>query len=100
VFLVLLTFSHNADRASRCLDGHNAWLEQGFNDGVFLLSGSQRTRPGGAILAHDTSLAALQRRIDADPFVAQQVVTADIIEIAPSRADDQLRFLLEQPSSA
>jgi hypothetical protein len=29
------------------------------------------------------------------PFVAEQVVTAEILEIAPSKADAQLNFLLD-----
>ena len=39
----------------------------------------------------------LQRRIDADPFVAQKVVSAEILEISPARAEQRLSFLLGQP---
>ena len=48
----------------------------------------------GGILAHDTTLDDLQSRVSDDPFVAQNVVTAEILEIAPSRADERLSFLL------
>ena len=33
-----------------------------------------------------------------DPFVAEDVVTAEIVELAPSRADDRLSFLLPRAS--
>ena len=46
-----------------------------------------------AILAHGTDRAAIELRLADDPFVAEQVVQAEIIEIAPSRADDRLAFL-------
>ncbi|NUW39493.1 hypothetical protein [Nonomuraea rhodomycinica] len=49
---------------------------------------------GGAILAADTSREELESRVAADPFVAEDVVSAEIVEIAPWLADDRLKFLL------
>lgn len=94
MFVVLLKFSTNKDQASQFMEGHKAWLTRGFDDGVFLVAGSLQPQMGGGILAHGTSLAELQGRVDQDPFVAEDVVSAEILEIAPSRADDRLQFLL------
>jgi hypothetical protein len=33
--------------------------------------------------------------VNGDPFVAQNVVSAEIVEIAPARADARLEFLLD-----
>ena len=41
-----------------------------------------------------TSRAELQERVDADPFVVEGVVSARILEITPSKADERLQFLL------
>jgi hypothetical protein len=49
---------------------------------------------GGAILAHAATAADLQRRVENDPFVENGVVSAEILEIAPSKADPRLAFLL------
>jgi uncharacterized protein YciI len=76
------------------MDGHKEWLKRGFEDGVFLLAGSLQPNRGGGIVAHNTSLPELQRRVSDDPFVVERVVTAEILEIAPSRADARLQFLL------
>jgi uncharacterized protein YciI len=94
VFIVLLKFSRNKDRAGEFMEGHKEWLKRGFDDGVFLLAGSLKPDPGGGILAHDTSLTDLQARVKNDPFVAESVVDAEILEIAPSRADERLEFML------
>ena len=94
MFVVVLKFARTRDRAGRLMDGHTAWLKRGFDDGVFLLSGSLPPDLGGAIVAHNTSLPDLRERVGADPFVAEQVVSAEILEVAPSRADDRLAFLL------
>lgn len=95
MFVVLLKFSTNKDMASQFMAGHKAWIKQGLDEGVFLLVGSLRPSLGGAILAHRTSLAALQGRLNDDPFVAENIVSAEILEIIPSMADDRLRFLLD-----
>ena len=94
MFVVLLKFSGNKGQAGQFMEGHKEWLKRGFDDGVFLLAGSLQPNSGGGILAHNTSLADLQGRVDADPFVEKDVVSAEILEIAPSRADERLKFVL------
>ncbi|KJK56083.1 YciI family protein [Saccharothrix sp. ST-888] len=94
MFVVLLRFSDNKSAAGEHMAGHQEWIKRGLGDGVFLLVGSIQPGLGGAVLAHNTSHEELQKRVDEDPFVAQDVVTAEIIEIAPGMADDRLGFLL------
>jgi uncharacterized protein YciI len=94
MFVVLLRFSENKSRAGQFMDGHKAWIARGFDDGVFLIVGSLNPNAGGGIVAHNTSLADLQSRVNGDPFVAENVVSAEILEIAPARADARLQFLL------
>lgn len=94
MFVISLKFSSNKDRASHFMEGHKAWLKRGFDDGVFLLAGNLQPKLGGEIVAHNTALAALQGRVADDPFVAENVVTAEILEITPSKVDQRLEFLL------
>ncbi len=85
MFIVLLKFSDNKGNASQFMEGHKEWIKRGFDDGVFLLAGSLQPNLGGALVAHDTSLSELQSRVNADPFVAEKVVSAEILEIAPKK---------------
>ncbi|MDT3687445.1 MAG: hypothetical protein RO009_20650 [Pseudorhodoplanes sp.] len=94
MFIVLLKFSENKAKAAEFMSGHNDWLGRGFSDGVFLLAGSLKPSLGGGILAYNTTRAELERRVNEDPFVTQGIVEPDILEITPSRAGDQLGFLL------
>lgn len=94
MFVVLLKFSQNKAQAGQHMDGHNEWIKRGFDDGVFLVAGSLQPKMGGAIVAHSTSLSDLQTRVNNDPFVAEDVVSAEILEISPSKTDDRLSFLL------
>ena len=93
MFMVLLKFSENKAQASQFMEAHNAWIKQGFDDGVFLLVGSLQPSAGGTVMAYNTSRADLQNRVNADPFVAENVVTAEILEIAPAKTDERLSFL-------
>lgn len=95
MFIVLLRLSANKGRAAQFMEGHTAWLKRGFDDGVFLLAGSLQPNPGGGVLARNISLADLHARVNEDPFVAEGVVNAEILEITPSRVDDRLNFLLD-----
>ena len=114
MFVLLLKFSENKDRAAAFMQGHKDWIKRGFDEGVFLLAGSLQpaasqlgvSQPaasqlgaaqpaaGGCILAHGLSRAELDARAREDPFVAEKVVTAEIIEIAPAKVDPRVAFLL------
>lgn len=93
MFVVLLRFSNNKAQAGKFMEGHKAWIKSGFDDGVFLLSGSIKPSSGGAVLAHNITLSDLQGRVNDDPFVAENIVSAEILEIMPGQADDRLAFL-------
>lgn len=95
MFIVLLKFSDNKGQASQFMEGHKEWIKHGVDDGVFLLVGSLQPNLGGVIVAHNTSLSSLQSRVSDDPFVAENVVNAEILEITPSQAEERLKFLLD-----
>ncbi|WP_432473411.1 YciI family protein [Amphritea sp. HPY] len=94
MFIVLLKFSDNKSQASQFMEGHKEWIKRGFKDDVFLMVGSLQPDSGGGILAHNTSLSDLQNRVNDDPFVAENVVSAEILEITPSQTNEHLKFLL------
>lgn len=94
MFIVQLKFSSNKGNAGKFMEGHKEWIKRGFDDGVFLLVGSLQPNLGGGIVAHKTSLPDLQSRVNQDPFVEEEIVSAEIIEITPSRTDERLEFLL------
>ena len=94
MFILTLKFSSNKDHANRFMQGHKEWIKRGFDDGIFLLAGSLQPGLGGGIVAHNTSLSDLQNRVNEDPFVVENIVTAEILEITPSKADRRLEFLL------
>lgn len=93
MFLIVLRFSDNKAAVAEHMQAHNAWIAKGFADGVFVLTGSVEPKQGGAVLACNTARAEIEKRVAEDPFVAGNVVTAEIIEISPGRTDPRLDFL-------
>ncbi|MBO6542107.1 MAG: hypothetical protein JJ939_15295 [Alphaproteobacteria bacterium] len=93
MFVVTLKFDRNKDQAAQHMAAHNAWIQSGFDDGVFLLVGGLQPKTGGAVIAFNTSREDLERRVQEDPFVKEGIVHADIIEISPARLDDRLSFI-------
>jgi uncharacterized protein YciI len=89
-------FSDNKANAGQFMEGHNAWVQRGFDDGIFLLVGSIQPNLGGGIIAFGISLADLENRVKQDPFVAENVVRSEVIEISPVKTDERLTFLLDQ----
>lgn len=94
--IILLKFTGNRRNAAQHLPGHKAWLARGSEDGVFLMAGTLGSNLGGAILARGVSLAKIQDRVNEDPFVRENIVSAEVLEFSPSIASEGLQFLLEQ----
>lgn len=94
MFVVLLRFSQNKGKAAEFMEGHNQWIKRGFDDKVFLVVGSLQPGLGGSVIAHGESREALETRVNQDPFVVENIVIAEILEIEPKKADERLSFLL------
>lgn len=101
MFIVFLKFSENKAQLKNYLDGHKSWIQEGYKDDVFLVSGSMRLEPqlettpnGGCVLAHNCTLDELKQRLAMDPFVKHKVVDVEITEVMPSNAHSTLSFLI------
>lgn len=94
MFLVLLRFGPHRERAPLLMSAHNAWIAKGLEDKAFLLVGTLVPQAGGILLVQGKDRAMVETRLAADPFVSEGVVTPEIVEFTPGRADERLSFLL------
>lgn len=77
--------------------GHVAHLERHHARGTFLLPGQTvPTEDGGAILAHGTDRAGIERITAANPFVAHGVAEYVITTLTPGRVRPALAPLLAE----
>ncbi|WP_299690134.1 YciI family protein [uncultured Tateyamaria sp.] len=93
MYIITLTLTDQKSKAPDFIAAHNAWIAQGFDDGVFVLVGGLKPQGGGAILAHANDITSIEKRVAADPFVTEGIATPHIQEVAPARADPRLSFL-------
>lgn len=91
IHLVLLDFA-DTSRAGEHMEDHNRWIDAGFDDGGFLMTGSVPGR-GGAVVVGGVDEQQVADRVAEDPFVRHGVVTAQIIPIVPSRTAETLAHL-------
>lgn len=93
MFIILLKFSANRAAAPEFMAAHNQWIATGFSDGVFQCVGSLTSQGGGAVLAIGEGREEVELRVNADPFVANDVVTAEITEVDVKKTASGLDIL-------
>ncbi|MEZ5702520.1 MAG: YciI family protein [Burkholderiaceae bacterium] len=94
--IIKLHFSARKVDAPQWMAAHNAWLDAGFSDGVFLAAGSLEDGSGGCILAAQQTRDLVEARVAQDPFVMHGVVTPEITSFKPGRTQPALASLLTQ----
>lgn len=96
MFIILLKFAQNKAQATEFMEAHMKWLRQGFNENIFFFAGTILPSTGGVLLAKDTSLESIQNRVQQDPFVIENIVQAEILEIKPTKLDERFSQILNQ----
>ncbi|MFT6327575.1 MAG: hypothetical protein ACJAYK_002571 [Crocinitomicaceae bacterium] len=76
------------------MSGHKEWIKIGIEQDRFLIVASIEPASGGAIIARANSLKEIERIVDSDPFVINDVVKPEVIEISPSMTSKELEFLI------
>lgn len=80
MFIVTLTYTVPNDEVDRHLEGHMAWLKEGYANGLFLAAGRRVPRTGGMILA-DGDREAVETMLRRDPFHTNGVSEYVISEV-------------------
>lgn len=95
MFIVLLTYTAPLAQIDRLGPAHRDWLRACYDDGIFLASGPQEPRVGGAILAHGLPREELEARLAQDPFAQAGAATYQIVKMSVRFSDPRLAFLTE-----
>ncbi|MGY4397385.1 uncharacterized protein YciI [Sphingomonas sp. UYAg733] len=91
--MILLRYLAPLDQVDAQMKAHVAWLEKGYAEGIFIVSGRRAPRTGGVILSrgHQHDVEAI---VATDPFVMSGVAEAEVIEFGASMAADRFAALL------
>jgi uncharacterized protein YciI len=92
----ILRYKRPLTDVDKHVEAHREWLRKNCAVGTFLISGRQRSGAGGFILASAIERAQLDAILAGDPFGQNDVADYEVIEVAPSMADERLSFLIEK----
>lgn len=82
-FLIEITYTAPLERIDELLPAHRAFLQEGYDRGVLLLSGPQNPRAGGIVIARAASFDELDRFFAADPYRREGVADYRFVEFNP-----------------
>lgn len=95
MFVVILRYVKPLAEVERLLEEHRRWLSTQYEAGHLLVSGPQRPRVGGVLLAVASSSNALRAILSSDPFFRAAIAEYDVIEFQPTMADPRFDALLD-----
>lgn len=96
MFIVFLRFGPNRAQAGQWMAGHKQWIQDGIDDGSFLVAGSLDNAQGGVVIAAGQDGDAINARVAQDPFVMHGIVSAEVHSVAPSLMAEGLATLLQR----
>jgi len=97
MYAIILRYKAPMAEVDKHVEAHRGWLREHYAAGQFLISGAQRPRVGGFILAAAMERTTLDGILAGDPLKRSDVADYEVIEFAATRTASQLEFLVESP---
>ncbi len=95
MYAIILRYKVPLVEVDRHLEAHRGWLREHYAAGHFLLSGAQRPRVGGFILAATMERARLDAILAGDAFKRADVADYEVIDFAATMTGPALAFLVQ-----
>jgi len=83
MFIIELTYKKSLEHVEKYLDEHRKFLDGGYRDNYFIVSGPKNPRTGGIIISQLKNQAQLESLLKQDPFYIHDVADYKIIEFNP-----------------
>ncbi|WP_217207936.1 YciI family protein [Streptomyces sp. AC550_RSS872] len=97
MFVLELTYTAPTEDVDAVLEAHVAWLDEQYEQGVFLASGRKNPRDGGVILAVAENRGRIEEIAAGDPFVTAEVCAYRITEFVATKTAPGLERYRETP---
>lgn len=88
MFVIILRYSAHPSSVPGLIDRHQAFLDEHYATGEFLVSGRGRSYLGGLIIGARCDQDSVETLARQDPLVAEGVAEVEIVEFEPSRWAD------------
>jgi uncharacterized protein YciI len=94
MYVVSLTYKVAQEIVDQHVDAHMDWVNDAFDQGVFIASGRKVPRTGGVLLSRADRLT-LDESLAKDPFKVHGVADFDVTEFAVTRTAPGFEDLLD-----
>ncbi|HKS03079.1 MAG TPA: YciI family protein [Arthrobacter sp.] len=94
MYVVSLTYKVAQEIVDQHVDAHMDWVNDAFDQGIFIASGRKVPRTGGVLLSNADRLT-LDESLAKDPFNVHGVADFDVVEFAVTRAAPGFENLLD-----
>ena len=85
MFIIILTYKKLLLDVDKYLVEHRAFLDNGYRDNFFIMSGPKNPRTGGIIISQLEHREQLENILKKDPFNIYNVADYEIIEFSPTK---------------
>lgn len=83
MFLIMINYKQPIEIVDQYVAEHRAYLEQGYKNNCYIVSGPRNPRTGGIIISQLKDRAQVEGLIKQDPFYINDVADFEIIEFMP-----------------
>lgn len=84
-FVVILRYKVSLEKIDALRPLHLEFLQNCYDNGLFIVSGTQVPRTGGVIIAKSPDKTALNKLLAQDPFAINDLATYEVIEFTPTK---------------
>ena len=95
MFIIELTYVKPLEEVGKYMEEHKKFLEENYEEGIFIVSGPMVPRVGGTIIASLDSKEELGKIVNKDPFIINKVSSYKITEFLAAVTGEGLESLRE-----
>lgn len=95
MFIIVLTYKKPLADIEKHLEAHRSFLDKGYSDHSFALSGPKNPRSGGVIISPLKNREQLEKLLEHDPFKIHDLADYEIIEFSPTKSHPSFASLID-----
>lgn len=85
MFIIILTYKKSLVDIEKHLTAHRIFLDNGYRENYFVVSGPKNPRTGGVIVSQLKSMCQVENILKEDPFYIHDVADYEIVEFNPTK---------------
>lgn len=85
MFIISLNYKKPFSEIETLLVAHRAFLDDYYQQGIFVMSGPKHPRTGGIIVANIKTREKLEKIIQEDPFYQHDIADYEVVEFTPTK---------------